>query len=176
MLRRLPQARDILPVYAVIVTIVFSWSILAFIWKLPSWISFLNLGEILSISSYMLSVDLLESLFWLAVMLIIGMLLPSTALRDHFAVRGTIISFLSLSSLALFINRYAEWEEALLNYSVLWMVGTILISILMAYLSSRISSLASGALWVGERLTVFVFLYIPLAVISLLAVVIRNIF
>jgi hypothetical protein len=65
MLRRFPKMQDILPVFAVIATVVFSWSIITFFWKLPSWLFFLRADEILSILAYTLSVDMLESLAWL---------------------------------------------------------------------------------------------------------------
>lgn len=168
--------RDILPVYAVIATVVFGWSILAFIWKLPSWILFLNLGEILSILAYTLSVDLLESLFWLAVFLVLGMVLPAAVLKDHFTARSTIISLLVLSSLGLFVNRYGEWGQKLLNYSALWILVTISTAVLAAYLSSKFSLIARAAIWIADRVTVFLFLYVPLAIFSVIAVLIRNMF
>ena len=65
MLRRFPKTQDILPVYAVIAAVVFSWSIITFFWKLQSWLIFLRSDEILSILAYTLSVDMLESLAWL---------------------------------------------------------------------------------------------------------------
>lgn len=176
MRRRLPALQEILPVYVVITTAVFSWSIVALIWKLPSWMLFLDAGEILSIFSYTFSVNLLESLLWLVVLLVAAILLPPAALRDQFAVRGAIVSLFVLISLALYINRYAEWGQKLLDYSSVWIVGTLLVSILMAFLSSRIATLGSGVLRLADRLTIFLFLYIPLAIISLIVVLIRNMF
>ena len=49
---RLPKFQSLMPVYAVIVFMVYTWTIYTFIRYLPYWLNFLNVSEILAIFSY----------------------------------------------------------------------------------------------------------------------------
>src|SRR5512142_2070935 len=86
---RLPQPRQIVSCFAVIVFVTYSWTCLAFLWKLSSWVSFLPLAEIIGIFAYSLVTDLLSSLIVLAVLLVLAILLPPSFLRNQFAARGS---------------------------------------------------------------------------------------
>lgn len=175
MLQRFPKLQEILPVYAVIATIVFGWSLVTFFWKLPSWLFFLNIGEILTILAYTFSTDLLESLAWLGILLFLAFVLPDVLLRNKFAERGSSLSLVTLGSLAIFVNRYEEVGSQLANYLILWMGVTLLLAIFLAYLGSRVRVIGSGILWFTDRLIVFLFLLIPIGVLSLIVILIRNI-
>jgi hypothetical protein len=60
--QRFPNRQAILQVYAVISFLISAWTIIAFLWKLSAWLLILNLGEIFTIFSYAMVVNLLESL------------------------------------------------------------------------------------------------------------------
>ena len=59
---RLPDSKSILGVYAIIVTLVYSWTLFTSFYKLPSWMFYLTISQILSVYAYSFSIDLLESI------------------------------------------------------------------------------------------------------------------
>src|SRR5512135_435164 len=92
LLKRLPESQAILQVYAVIAVMFSAWTIYLFLHKLPSWLLTLNAGEIFTVFSYAMVVNLIESLIVLLLLLAICVVLPTGLLCDHFVVRGTILS------------------------------------------------------------------------------------
>jgi hypothetical protein len=88
MLRRFPKSKDILQVYAVIAVMLSGWTITAFLRKLPSWLLTLNVGEILTVFSYSMVTNLVESLMVLLPLLLLCILLPPRFLRDDFPDHG----------------------------------------------------------------------------------------
>jgi len=82
MLRRFPKSQAVLQVYAVIAVMLSGWTITAFLWKLSTWLLTLNMGEILTVFSYAMFINLVESLIVLLLLLIVCFLLPAHILRE----------------------------------------------------------------------------------------------
>src|SRR5262245_39268762 len=104
MLKRLPKPQAMLQVYAVIAFMFSAWTMVAFSWKLRTWLLTLNIGEIFTLFSYAMFTNLLESLIVLLLFLVMSILLPPRFLRDDFIVRGTILSLGLLGSLMVYLN------------------------------------------------------------------------
>jgi len=175
MLKRLPKPQAILQVYAVIAFMLSAWTIVAFSWRLSTWLLTLNIGEIFTIFSYAMLTNLLESLLVLLLLLISSIFLPPRALRDDFIVRGTILSMGLIGSLMVYLglNRAFGMENR-----VLLLAGPFLVLLLMIFLlifSSRFHWLRSAATWISDRLIVFLFILLPLFVVLSAYAVIRNI-
>jgi hypothetical protein len=77
-------------VYAIIVILLYAWTLYWWMWKLNSWLYFLSTVDIVSILAYALAINFLESLFVLFVLLALCMILPRKLLRDAFVVRASI--------------------------------------------------------------------------------------
>jgi hypothetical protein len=173
---RLPNFDSILPVFAVIAFMVYGWTLVVFLWKLPSWILYLTLGEIFVVLAYSLTAALLESLTALAVLLLISALLPSEWLREVFVVRGTIASLVGLGAVMLYMNRYAAIGYDFINVLIPWSLAGLGLTVLAAFLAGRNRFLVRTAAWLADQLTVFVYLFVPASLVSLLVVLYRNIF
>jgi hypothetical protein len=173
---RLPPFGAILPVYAVIVFMVYSWTIVSFLWKLPSWIQFLILGDILIVFAYSMTSALLESLFILSILLLACMFLPARWMRNVFVTRGTTAVVFGFGSIMLFMYRYAEIGYSFISNLFLWSLAGLVVAILMAFLSTHIRGMVRVTAWVSDQVTVFLFLLIPISLVSLLVVIYRNIF
>lgn len=174
MLKRLPESQAILQVYAVIAVMFSGWTIFVFLRKLPSWLLTLNTGEIFTVFSYAMVVNLIESLITIALLLAVCVVLPSHLLRDHFAVRGTILSAGFVGSLIvvlLLLNRFG-----ISSPDRLWMgfLAIVLLTIFLLIFSLKVRFIYSAALWISDRLTVFLYLLIPLFAILFIYVIIRN--
>ena len=104
MFQRLPKPQAIVQVYAVIAFMFSAWTIVAFAWKLSTWLLTLNIGEIFTIFSYAMLTNLLESLVVLLLLLVGSALLPPRFLRDDFIVRGTILSIGLIGALMVYLG------------------------------------------------------------------------
>jgi len=175
---RLPDRRSIIGVYATAAFLVYSWTLLASFWKVPSWMFFLKIGEILSVYAYSFAIDFAESVLLLLVMLLVGLLLPKRWWNDQFIPKSGlwIIVILTSIMLRLYTNRAPEyWEDFVYNQGA-WWGYTVLLGGVLSTLFSRIDWLRRGLESLVDRLVVFLYIYMPLTVISIIVVLVRNIF
>ena len=169
-LARLPKLEAIYAVYGIITILVYGWSIYQFIWKLPSWLKFLVPGEIVTIAFYTLVSDLLESLLILAILLGFALVLPGTWMRERFAFRGGLSA---LSVLGLFVG-LAYFNVTLQQVLTYWFwvpIGFAFLHLLfgkLRFLQTSIEKLA-------DSMSVFLYLTVPLSLLSIMVVIVRNI-
>lgn len=175
MLKRLPSSQSILQVYAVIAVLLSAWTITAFLWKLSAWLLLLNLGEIFAIFSYAMLANFVESVIVLLLLLGICILLPPPVLRDHFTVRGTILAAGAIGSLVAFVGLHMQFGMEAGSRVVIGPLIVILLTAFLVGLSSKIHFLASVIWWVTDRLTIFLFILLPLFVILSAYVILRNV-
>ena len=81
---RLPSWTEIFPVYSVIVFLTYSWYMLIFMFKLPSWMLEVTFGEIFAYFSYGLLLVFLDTIQLLAILVIVAFILPPTWLKKDF--------------------------------------------------------------------------------------------
>lgn len=176
-LRRFPRISAILQVYAVIAVPIFGWTITSWLWKLPSWLNFLTPGEIAAIFFYAILTALVESVLICILLLMLCFLLPSGAFRDQFVVRGTWLAVgLALSILGNGVWRgMTRFTYAEVSLTV-WSILSLIIIILLTFLSTKVRLMTLVADWVSDRLIIFLYLLIPLSIVSILVVVVRNTF
>lgn len=173
--KRLPHWQSILQVYAVIAVMFSGWTITVFLKKLPSWLLTLNTGEIFTVFSYAMVINLIESLLTIILLLAICVLLPPPVFRDHFAARGTIVSLGFVGSLIVVLLLLKQFGIG--STDRLWMgfLAVILLTTFLLVFSLKIRFIHSAALWISDRLLVFLFVLIPLFAILAMYVIFRNI-
>ena len=171
---RFPTLQDNLRVYAVIVTLIYAWTILWLFWALPSWLYFLTISEILPLFAYALTTNLLESLLILLGLNLLGALLPGKWFRDSFVARSFWLVAFGLGYLMFFASLFRKEEDAfptqMLQWSLLIFAAIFLVSLLL----DRVSWVRRLIEKIADRLTIFLYVTIPLSVIALLVVLIRN--
>jgi hypothetical protein len=175
MQKRFPDFGSALSVFSLIVFLVYSWTIVTFFWKIPSWLFYLTPGEIGVIFSYSMSVAFFESAFWLAVLLAVSFVLPSGLFRDHFVERAGWFITIFLGSLAVYLVPKLA-IQASVKYFYQWFLLAFASALLLTALSTRLSFMQKMILALSERITVFLLLYLPLSAISLLFILFRFIF
>jgi hypothetical protein len=173
--KRFPEFSAILQVYAVIVVLLSAWTITAFLWKLSAWLLILNLGEIFTIFSYAMLIDLMESLIVLFILLLVAALLPPHILRDQFVVRGTILALGFIGSLMAFVRFHMQFGIESGPRLLLGPIAVILLTALLLGFSSKIRFIASLTVWISDRLTVFLFILVPLFVLLSAYIIFRNV-
>jgi hypothetical protein len=172
--RRFPRWAQIIPVYAMIAIVVYAWTLLRFFWKLPSWLFFLNGAEILGSLAYLLVVNLAESLTFFCGPLLLALILPKRWFRDVFVARGTALSLSTLGCLMLLareFNNFREYPELSLP---LWQVALAAAGVAVCvYLGGRVALLRRVLEAVADRASIFVYILVPLSLLSVLLVIVR---
>jgi hypothetical protein len=176
---RLPNRQKILGVYAVIVFLVYSWTLFTSFYKLPSWMFYLTIGQILSVYAYAFSVDLLESILALAGVLFLDLTL-FMALRnmEEFQSRSILVIFGVLISSVLRFIFFPDYEdiEKFLSGELVWWAIALPLGLIVAVAASKSNWVKKILEGVAERATVFLYIYLPLSLVSLVIVIIRNIY
>jgi hypothetical protein len=176
--RRLPARREILPVFAVIVFFVFSWSLYRFIYWMPSWLYYLSLGDVMWLGWYVLSYCLVESLVMLGLLLLLCLLLPGWVLREQFVPLGASVA--GLSSVAAFLMQRKMGLLLRVETEVLILAPLVVLAVLLlfififAWLLRKLPILGSLLSALAERMTVFLYIYVPLGLIGAVVVLARN--
>ncbi len=174
MLKRFPPSKSIIPVFAVIVFMIYAWTIVHFLWALPSLFYYLNLGEILAVLSYRILVDLVESLAMIGVLLVASFVLPPRILRDAFIARGVAASAILIGSVMLFWDRFTAVGLSLANYAPLWLVVTLGATLGLSFLAAKVRFLSAGLEFLSDRFIVFLYILMPLTALALVDVLVRN--
>lgn len=177
LLNRLPDWQSIFGVYATAVFVIYGWTLWRSFWKVPSWMFFLNIGEILSVYAYAFVVAFFESILVLSVLLLIGIILPPRLWNDRFSSVGLIWLAVVEGSgmLRLYTNRAPEFWESFLNAQAAWWTYTILLALALTLLAVFVKPFQRGLELIANRFIVFLYIYMPLTVLSFLVVVLRNI-
>jgi len=177
MSKRLPHINEMIAVFAVISAMTYGWTLVAFLWKLPSWLKYLTFGEILTVYSYSLLTNFAESIFCLAFILILCVILPPRFLRDVFTLRGTLFAISLLGTMIFVLSFYSDDNPALMAGPPAWLVILVLSSLLMLLLdvlSRKVQRVASALLWLSDRLMIFLYINLPLTLFALVVVAVRN--
>lgn len=173
MLKRFPKSSQIIPVYAVGVTILFSWAIITTTKEMISnWSLYFGVGEILSLFAYVMAGAFLESLLLIACLLLVNFILPQKLFQDKFVLRGTVLTISFLASVMYYYTQ-TPMGEALENTNKLG-VFFILVLILIA-LGEMIQVVDRFVKSVADRCVIFLYIYLPVAFVSILAVIFRNV-
>lgn len=172
---RLPTFQQIVGVYGLAALIIFDWTILWFYWKLPSWMFFLNLGDIATVFAYSMATNLIESVLVLCIPVVLTILLPKRWFSDLFVSMASALVIAGLGYtiyVALTIGGLQDYPGALVHS---FPIVALLIAV-FAILAGRIPVLRKGLEILAERASIFSYIFFPIGAISLVAVMIRNIF
>jgi hypothetical protein len=182
--RRLPKKVEIREVFNVVIFAVFGWSIRGFLFEIPAFLLYLGLGDITAVLFYMLAFAFVESLIITGGLVVVSLVLPSNWFRDGFAYKGFLIILVTTVGLILFQgyykvgffqnlirNDYSSFQPVLAGIliGVLALIGLFWLFQIKPRLQHFLSKLI-------EQFTIFGYIYIPLGVVGLLVVLVRNLF
>jgi hypothetical protein len=176
---RLPDRQRILGVYAVIVVLVYSWTLYTSFYKLPSWMFYLTIGQILSVYAYAFSVDLLESILALVGVLFLDLtLFLALKNKEEFQSRSilTVLVVLITSLFRLISFKGYQDIQGFLSGELTWWVIALLLGLALAVIAPKNKWVRKIFEGIAERSIIFLYIYLPLSLISLIVVVFRNIF
>jgi len=176
LLEKIPRLNKLSPVYAIIVLMVYSWTLWWFLWKLSSWLYYLRIDEILVILMYSISVNFIESLSAISLLVGTSLLLPKAWFYDQFVARGTALVLLGLSYLMYLASLFQDKGDFPRTFILRLSVPVILIILLLVYISAKVGFIRKVLEEIADRATIFLYLVVPISVISILIVILRNLF
>jgi hypothetical protein len=172
---RIPKLDELVPVYAVIVLMIYGWTILKFNYSLSGWIYFLNLGEIMGIFAYSMVINLFESMFVLLGVIAAGVVLPRKWFGEAFIARGASLSILVLM-LMMYIASQFSGKQYYPADIIRWSPAILVLIGLVVYLLGRVQFIRNAIEFFADRAIIFLYISIPVSFLSLVIVLIRNVF
>lgn len=161
--------------FSVVAFAVFSWAILQYLNRVTAWLFYLTVPEVISLLAYTLLFALLESMLITVGLVLLAAVLPGFLFRQNF-VPLTTAMILPLALGAMAIHYF---ENNLRAASLPAVAGALVLYVLLSfglYLSvQRIPVVADRFRHTADRVSVLAYLYLPLSLVSLLIVIIRNI-
>lgn len=132
-------------------------------------------GEIAVIFAYMMVVNLIESALVLLAPVLLSVILPKKWFFERFITKGALLLSLGLGYVMYFDNHlnYQSPFPLTLVYQTPIILAAIIV---LVFLVDWLGILDKILLDLSDRLIVFLYISIPVSLISLLVVLIRNIF
>ncbi len=174
-LQKIPRLEQITPVYAVAVAMIYPWSISRFLWRLPSWLYFSSTGEIAVIFAYMMVVNLIESALVLLVPIFFSIVLPKKWYFERFITKSVLLISLGLGFIIYFDN-HLNYQSPFPLDLVYQMPVIAAVIFILVFLLDRLGFLSRILYDLSDRLIVFLYISTPFSLISLLIILVRNIF
>ena len=171
---KIPKLQDIAPVYAVIVMMIYPWTLTRYFWKLSGWILFASGGDLAAFFAYMVVVNLLESILILLVPLAMSIILPRKLFYDRFKTRSVALVLFGLGFL-IYLNRNLHADAPFPMTLVQWIPVAGVAILVLVFLVDQVGFLRRVLDELANRLTIFLYISIPVSVIALLVVLMRNI-
>lgn len=172
--KRLPSLDQLAPVYSVVVVVIYTWSILRFFWRLPSFLNYATAGEIGVIFSYLMTVNLFESLVVVSAPVMLSLILPKKWFFERFVTRSVLLVSLGLGYM-MYIASHINTEEPFPYMLFRWAPLVYLLILVLVFLLDRITFPTRFLVAITDRLEVFLIISIPVSAVSLIVVIIRNI-
>ena len=172
---KIPKLQDIAPVYAVIVMMIYPWTLTRYFWKLSGWILFASGRDLAAFFAYMVVVNLLESILILLVPLAMSIILPRKLFYDRFKTRSVALVLFGLGFL-IYLNRNLHADAPFPMTLVQWIPVASVAILVLVFLVDQVGFLRRVLDELANRLTIFLYISIPVSVIALLVVLVRNVF
>jgi hypothetical protein len=169
---KIPDWENIIPVYAVISFVIYGWTLYWFLHDLPAWLNYLHPIEIINQYTYILMVNLLESLFILLIVLVLCIILPRNWLFTEFVYQGTVISLFIVTYLIALIVRRSQIMVFSINM-VRWFPVILLIAFILIVLAGKLNFIKRATEEIADRITIFLYLNIPFSILATIAITVR---
>ncbi len=121
----------------------------------------------------MMAFALLESLTVTAVIVLLSVILPSSWLKEGFAVKGFVFLIVATTAAILFQKELRDHYPSTLMLLANSVLPLLLIGLLILIVHSK-PKIQSILLNIQDRIQIMLFIYVPLGLLSLMVVMYRN--
>ena len=172
--KKFPPRTQVASVYSVIMLMVYGWTIYSFFWEVPSWLHYLNLGEIIALLAYSVVTNFIESVAILGIPITLALVLPKSWFLDRFVAQGSVMCAAGLG-FAMYVASLLSYEEAFPIKLILKTTPRAIAGILvLTILSGGIKFLRGLIEKLADRLIIFLYVSLPISAVSLVVVIFRN--
>jgi len=174
--KRLPERSEVYTVLGFVVFMVFGWSMRGFFYEVPSFILYFRAGQIFATFSYMMSFALLESLLVTLGLGLLSLLLPVAWFRHGFVYKSFITVLVGAIALLWLENTIMAFNNKLPPIDLLLTAAGIALGAWVVLLLAfhYIARLQKPLLFIADRVGVMAYLYVPLGLLGLIVILIRN--
>ncbi len=174
---RIPRLQQIAPVFAVVCMLIYGWTTYRFIQKLPSWLLYLNVQEILSNYSHTLVFNFLEALLITCLVILLNFLLPAKLFMDMFVARASLLAafglgYLIFLALAVGQSKLSQFPQELFRWAPLVFAVILLLAI---YLPHNLR-IRKSVEFFADRAVIFLYVLLPLTALGGLMFLAGNLF
>ena len=172
---KLPGKQQIAQVFAVISILLYGWTTYRFIQKLPSWLYYLNVGEIISNYSFTLVLNFLEALLFISLVVVIGFLLPKRFFMERFVAHGSLLAIFGLGYLiylasAIGQSKSSQFPSELFSWTSFIFVIILFLAIVLPFLKP-VERITDGF---ADRAVVFLYILLPMTGLGILIFLFDN--
>jgi Na+/melibiose symporter-like transporter len=150
-----------------------SWSILGFLNRLSAFILYFRVAEIAEIFAFMMAFAFLESLLVAGVLALLSAIMPSKWLRDGFGYKGFIFMVIATIAAIIFQKNLKEVLPPLQVLTLYW-VAPFVLTVVIISVVQRMPRARSILLNLADRFSIMLFVYVPIGLLSLMVVALRN--
>ena len=169
---RFPSREQFILTFASIVFPLYSWTTYWVLDYLPSWLKSMTFWETISINAYAYAWTLLDSLVILFVIWLLAVVLPEKWLRENFASKGSLTAWL------IFIFAFLYQLKNTNKYDFMTGISPGFVLLMGAaigfFLLSKVRKINDIVISIADRLTIFLFIYLSVSVISVFIVIYNN--
>jgi hypothetical protein len=172
---RFPDKQSIVNVFATAAFIVYGWTIYSSFWKIPSWLFYLRLSEIFSVYAYSFLVNFVESILLTLGVIFLGFLLFGNLWKEGFISAGVVTLAVLVGSALVHMRLYEnpDLRVEFINSQLRWWTITFFLVFVVSFICVRIPWMKSLLENLADRFVVFLYIYMPLTLLSLGIVVVR---
>jgi hypothetical protein len=173
--KRLPSIPDLLAVSGLAFLLDYSWTFYNAFDVLPSWLKIYLFPELVGLLAYLLSIALLDTVLAVGGAVGLGLLLPRPWFVEDFAAKGGV-TVIAIWISSLLINLPGVYLHHINHPTFLRVVLVDLLCVGSLFVMLRIPFYRRLVRRLAERSTVFVYVYLPLGLLGVLIVAVRNLF
>lgn len=164
---------EVISVYAVGAAILYTWALINTMNDFSkNWVLYLTASEVMVEFAYVLMGVFFESLLVGAILFLGRFLLPQKILAGRFVAYGSLI-------IAAFLGWLIFRDGLVIGlggaYAELWRNVIVGAALILALLGERFKIIHRGIEAIADRCVILLYIYLPLSLVSLVVVVIRNI-
>lgn len=162
-------------VYAVNVVILYTFSLLFSLQDaLRNWVLYLDIEDILAVIAYIIVGAFIESLLTTGFLIFVYSLFPRPVVQGRFVLYGTILTITFLLALMLRDGTSARIIDILKNSKMIFTFFTAF-TLILSLVAERVKIVRSIIEIFADRCVIFLYIYLPISLLAMITVVIRNI-
>jgi len=148
------------------------------LFQIPSWLYSHSKTGIFFLAAYVFTVALIESLLLFGFVLLVSLILPRRIFRDQFIAQGSLMVIAcTIWALILKFQSESSGLRNLLEVSawiLIFILSLLLIAVVSSFLMQRYQRSKSVLEAIADRMIIFAWIYVPVGLVSLAIVLVRN--